>query len=194
MVSTENKILDATIKLLDNEGLNGATTRKIAIEARVNEVTVFRKFKNKNRLLRAAKERCATQFLEELETLFEIDEDCDVETYLMTIWKNATKKIDKRINLIRISMEEVRGIPLEEKVFPKISTMIKQQLTEYFERLIDRGIMKDIDPEAAALTMFSIVFQITIFGRIYEQKSYENMEENMKNSLNIFLRGILKEN
>ncbi len=194
MVSTEDKILDATIKLLDEDGLNGATTRKIASEAGVNEVTVFRKFKNKKRLLRAAKERSANQFLDELETLFDIDDEGDVETYLMTIWKNASKKIDKRANLMRISMEEVRGIPLEEKVFPKVSRMIKHHLEEYFQKLIDKKVMKDIDPEAAALTMFSIVFQITIFGKIYEQKSDESMEKNMQNSLKIFLHGVLKEN
>lgn len=192
MANTEDKILDATIKLLDDDGLNGATTRKIANEAGVNEVTVFRKFKNKKRLLRAAKERSATQFLEELETLFDIDDDGDVETYLMTIWQNASKKIDKRNNLIRISMEEVRGIPLEEKVFPKISRMIKDHLAEYFQKLIEKGIMRNIDPDAAALTMFSIVFQITIFEKIYEQKPEENMEQNMKNSLKIFLHGVLE--
>lgn len=192
MVSTEDKILDATIELLDNEGINGATTRKIASEAGVNEVTVFRKFKNKKRLLRAAKERGANQFLEELETLFDIDEVDDVEAYLMAIWKNASKKIDKRINLIRISMEEVRGIPLEDKVFPKISRLIKQHLAEYFQKLIDRGIVKDIDPDAAAMTIFSIVFHITIYGKIYEQYPEETMEETMEKSLKIFLYGILK--
>lgn len=192
MVSTEDKILDATIELLDNEGLNGATTRKIASEAGVNEVTVFRKFKNKSRLLRAAKERGANQFLLELETLFDIDEDDDVENYLMTVWKNASKKIDKRINLIRISMEEVRGIPIEDKVFPKISHLIKQHLTKYFQKLIEKGIVKDIDPEAAAMTIFSIVFHITIYGKIYEQYPEESMEKNMENSLKIFLHGVLK--
>lgn len=192
MVSTEDKILNATIDLLDNEGLNGATTRRIASEAGVNEVTVFRKFKNKKSLLRAAKERGANQFLEELETLFDIDEDDDVETYLMTIWKNASKKIDKRINLIRISMEEVRGIPIEDKVFPKISRLIKQHLTMYFKKLIEKGILKDIDPEAAAMTIFSIVFHITIYGKIYEQYPEETMEQNMEKSLKIFLHGVLR--
>jgi AcrR family transcriptional regulator len=192
MLNTEDKILDATIELLDNEGFNGATTKKIASTAGVNEVTVFRKFKNKKRLLRAAKERGANQFLEELETLFDIDEEEDVETYLMTLWNNASKKIDKRINLMRISMEEVRGIPIEEKVFPKVSRLINQNLTQYFQKLINNGIMKDIDPEAAAMTMFSIVCQITIYGKIYEQYPEETMEKYMKDSLKIFLHGVLK--
>lgn len=39
---TEQKIVDATIFLLDKEGMNGTTTKKIAKKAEVSEVTVFR--------------------------------------------------------------------------------------------------------------------------------------------------------
>ena len=121
MQDTEDKILDATIKLLDKDGWKGATTKRIASEAGVNEITLFRKFHNKEQLLKAAKKRSASRFLEELELLFKIEDSGDIETYLTTIWKNASEMIDKRINLIRISMEEVRGIRIKEKVLPKIS-------------------------------------------------------------------------
>ncbi|MCG7754959.1 TetR/AcrR family transcriptional regulator, partial [Flavihumibacter cheonanensis] len=73
MDSTEKRILDATIRILDKEGWDGATTKRIAAEAGVNEVTLFRKFKTKKRLLEAAKTRCANKFLDELELLLEID-------------------------------------------------------------------------------------------------------------------------
>ncbi|MDO5825750.1 MAG: helix-turn-helix domain-containing protein [Methanosphaera sp.] len=45
--STEEKIIVATFDILQREGLQKATTKKIAFEAGVNEVTIFRKFKNK---------------------------------------------------------------------------------------------------------------------------------------------------
>ena len=56
MDNTEDRILDATIKLLDEVGWDGATTKRIAAEAGVNEVTLFRKFKTKNLMLRSSKE------------------------------------------------------------------------------------------------------------------------------------------
>ena len=49
---TEQKIVDATIFLLNQEGINGTTTKKIAQKAEVSEVTVFRKFKSKDNLLK----------------------------------------------------------------------------------------------------------------------------------------------
>ena len=190
-MNTEDKILDATIKLLDQVGWKGATTKRIADEAGVNEVTVFRKFKNKETLLKAAKERSANTFLKELDTLFDIDDNCDVDVYLMTIWRNASKIIDKQINLIRISMEEVRGIPLEEKVLPKITEMISHHLVEYFQKQIKRGLIRRIDPEVAALTIFSVVFQLNIVWKIYDQKKKKEQEQYMKNFLEIFLNGIM---
>lgn len=187
MQDTEDKILDATIKLLDELGWKGTTTKGIAAEAGVNEVTLFRKFQNKELLLKAAKKRSANKFLEELELLFKIKDNEDTRKYLITIWKSASKMIDKRINLIRISMEEVRGIPFEEKVLPKISKMIIDHLADYFKKQMDRGLIRNINPEVAALNIFSIVFQIYIMWKIYDQKPPIADDKLMENFLEIFL-------
>jgi AcrR family transcriptional regulator len=194
MQDTEDKILDATIKLLDQVGWKGATTKRIAAEAGVNEVTLFRKFHNKEKLLKAAKKRNASKFLEELDLLFKIDDSGDIKMYLITIWKDASKMINKRINLIRISMEEVRGIPFEEKVLPKISKMIIDHLANYFKKQINKGLIRDIDPEVAALNIFSIVFQIDIVWKIYDHKPLLEDELIMENFLEIFLNGIMVTN
>ena len=44
---TSQKIMNATIKLLEKHGITETTTAKIAKTAGVSEVTIFRKFKNK---------------------------------------------------------------------------------------------------------------------------------------------------
>lgn len=54
--STDEKIIRATFGILQKEGFAKATTKKIAAEAGVNEVTVFRKFQNKNNLVEITKE------------------------------------------------------------------------------------------------------------------------------------------
>ena len=191
MLDTEDRILDATIELLDKVGWKGATTKRIATEAGVNEVTLFRKFRTKELLLKAAKKRNANNFLEELELLFKMDDGGDIRIYLIRIWKNASKMIYKRINLIRISMEEVRGIPFEEKVLPKISKMIIEHLANYFKKQIEKGLIRKINPEMAALNIFSVVFQIDIVWKIYDQKPPVEDECVMENFLEIFLNGIL---
>ncbi|NJD54393.1 MAG: helix-turn-helix transcriptional regulator [Candidatus Methanoperedens sp.] len=44
MGKTEQKILEAALRMFAREGYDGATTRRIAEEAGVSEMTLFRKF------------------------------------------------------------------------------------------------------------------------------------------------------
>ena len=52
-LSTRDRIIQAAIQTFARDGLHGATTRVIAQEAGVNEVTLFRHFHNKEGLLAA---------------------------------------------------------------------------------------------------------------------------------------------
>ncbi len=53
MKKTEEKILRAATKLFSEDGYNGVSTKRIAKEAGVNEITIFRKFNTKSDLLQA---------------------------------------------------------------------------------------------------------------------------------------------
>ncbi|MES9794019.1 TetR/AcrR family transcriptional regulator, partial [Priestia megaterium] len=50
---TKKKITKATIELLKEKGYKGTTTREIAEQAGVNELTVFRHFGNKEGIIQA---------------------------------------------------------------------------------------------------------------------------------------------
>ena len=52
--ATADALMNATLDVLAQHGLKGATTRAIAARAGVNEVTLFRKYGNKTALIRAA--------------------------------------------------------------------------------------------------------------------------------------------
>jgi AcrR family transcriptional regulator len=49
--NTKERILNATLQLIWKYGITNATTKRIAEAAGVNEVTIFRKFKNKGNLI-----------------------------------------------------------------------------------------------------------------------------------------------
>ena len=51
VASTRQRLLDAAARVFARSGLDGATTREIAREAKVNEVTLFRHFQTKDNLL-----------------------------------------------------------------------------------------------------------------------------------------------
>jgi AcrR family transcriptional regulator len=52
-IPARQRLLRAAARVFARDGLTGATTRAIALEAKVNEVTLFRQFGTKERLLEA---------------------------------------------------------------------------------------------------------------------------------------------
>ncbi len=53
-VRTEDKLLAAAIRVLDRDGLDGATVPRIAQQARLSPASIYRRFVDKDNLLRAA--------------------------------------------------------------------------------------------------------------------------------------------
>ena len=51
--TTKQRLLDATLKLISEKGYLGSTTREIAQEAGVTELTLFRHFGTKEKLFEA---------------------------------------------------------------------------------------------------------------------------------------------
>lgn len=52
-LSTKDRIIEATVELVNEKGYKGATTKEIAERAGVNEVTLFRHFGNKKGIVEA---------------------------------------------------------------------------------------------------------------------------------------------
>lgn len=74
--STAAAILDATLEVLGERGVKGATTRLIAERAGVNEVTLFRKFGDKNNLIKMAlTDRVATATRESVRYTGDLEAD-----------------------------------------------------------------------------------------------------------------------
>jgi AcrR family transcriptional regulator len=68
---TKKRILTAAVRVFSRDGFQGATTREIAREAGVNEVTIFRHFRTREELLHSTlKHTCSS-----LDTLFQLDEN-----------------------------------------------------------------------------------------------------------------------
>src|SRR3977135_2600914 len=53
-MSVRDQLLEAAARLYAEAGYRGATTRRIAVQAGVNEVTLFRHFGSKDALMREA--------------------------------------------------------------------------------------------------------------------------------------------
>lgn len=187
---TEQKIVDATIFLLDKEGMKGTTTKKIAKKAEVSEVTVFRKFKSKDNLLKIAKIYYSDYFLEKISDIFINYEDTDLESLLKHIWGKLVNFLDNNLDIIKIALDELMSNPEEEKIFSKFSDEVLKNLTNIFQEQIDKGKIRKINPSAAALTVFSVIVEGIIFWKFESKVSNDDTNKYLDDFLDIFINGI----
>lgn len=187
---TEQKIVDATIFLLDKEGTNGTTTKKIAKKAEVSEVTVFRKFKSKDNLLKIAKIYYSDYFLEKISDIFINYEDTDLESLLKNTWWKLVNFLDNNLDIIKIALDELMSNPEEEKIFSKFSDEVLKNLTNIFQEQIDKGKIRKINPSAAALTVFSVIVEGIIFWKFESKVSNDDTNKYLDDFLDIFINGI----
>ena len=187
---TEQKIVDATIFLLDKEGMNGTTTKKIAKKAEVSEVTVFRKFKSKDNLLKIAKIYYSDYFLEKISDIFTNYEDTDLESLLKNTWWKLVNFLDNNLDIIKIALDELMSSPEEDKIFSKFADEVLKNLTNIFQEQIDKEKIRKINPSAAALTVFSVIVEGIIFWKFESKVSNDDINKYLDDFLDIFINGI----
>ena len=167
--STDKKIMGATFKILQEEGFAKATTKKIAAEAGVNEVTIFRNFQNKNNLVETTKEYYLQIILKKLEEIFDFNEDDEIEEYLKSNFVGLLSCSDKEFSIVKIAMEEVRDIPEKKQLISRITDTIISKLNEFFKLQVEKGKIRQIDSKVLAVMCFSMIFQSVILWKVYDK-------------------------
>lgn len=131
MVSRQ-RLLEAAMRVFAESGFRGATTRRIAEAAGVNEVTLFRQFKSKNALINEAAELYARRRSEEalpqppVSPLKELTEWCTAHLVLLQ---------DSR-ELIRKCMAEVGAHPNIAGCVRQGPDVVHKQLLDYATSLV----------------------------------------------------------
>ena len=165
--NTEEKIITATFNIVQKEGVQKATTKKIAAEAGVNEVTIFRKFENKKNLIEATKDYYMTKLLSKLEETFDFDEEDSIEEYLKRSFHRIMDFSEEDFSIIRVAMQEIEGSSDKKLLISQITDAIINKLEEFFKLQLEKGVIKKVNSKAISLLCFSIIFQSLILWQIY---------------------------
>jgi TetR/AcrR family transcriptional regulator len=201
-MDAEQRILEAALRVFASEGYTGATTRKIAEEANVAEVTLFRKFKSKENLLKEVLKNNRTVF-SSLDSLFQIHNDVDLEAELRILGKNVAKamkdrKRDSKTHMfMHMLFEEGRRRPEVAEALLSFLQMNIQPLSEYFELQVKNGKMRNINSRSAALTFVSYFVYTSllrdVLGDSFLGNSFlGNSDEEIERFIDIFTNGIIK--
>ena len=187
-MDVREEILNAAARLYCEAGFRGTTTRRIASEAGVNEVTVFRHFGSKEALLREAIGRqwgaggCSPLALESTGDPF-----ADLAGWS----KRITAGLREMAPLIRTRLGEFEEHP--EIVPPNGSppAQAAAALAGYLEQLRAAGVARaEFDARTAAAMLMAALFADGIVREGLPDMFSENVDRSIDEYVRIFLRGL----
>ena len=186
-MTTEDKILNASLLLFSQKGYTAVTTKEIAKEAGVCEMTLFRHFENKHNLFEKVFEKYVffpkyRVLVEGLEWDLEKDLIKICTSYQYTLYNN------RKIILMYLKNEQLNP-DFDIKVLT-IPNEFKKLLTYYFEEMRKREVIIE-NPDMLAVSFLTTNFGLFITSLIMNKLTFENdIEECILSYVKIFAKGI----
>lgn len=187
-----HRILHAAARIYAQHGWRGATTRRIAEEAGVNEVTIFRQFGSKDALLDAAMRECAR--LEQEATL--PHEPAHPERELFH-WVHALHaSLSSMRDIVRQMMSEATERPETAVCAAEGPSGAFAQLRQYVVQLRRHGFISDPestrpgDVRGAVTMLMGAIFADAMNREIIPAMFPQSADDSLHAYVRIFLRGI----
>jgi AcrR family transcriptional regulator len=186
-VNVRDQLLEAAARVYAEVGYRGATTRRIAREAGVNEVTLFRHFGSKESLLLEAVARAGA----EIESVGLPDEPGNPERELTAWARGYLAHLADRRALIRTCMGEMREHPGVISSIDKPPARAAGALARYLRRLRQRKIATaPFDERVAAAMLMGTLFGDAMGRDILPEMFARDVEASLREYVRLFLRAV----
>lgn len=190
-MDTRGKILQATIQLIVQKGFKASTTRAIAENAGVNEVTLFRHFGNKRGLMKAVIEQFS--YVPAFTKAFRENLVWDLGQDLLMLAKLYHKVMNHNRDLVIIMMnlKEAGDFPELEQQIVSMPRQLKKGLSDYLIAMKEKGKLVETDIEAQVMAFiymnFGFFFTRTRFGTQITELTEDDF---LASSLKTYVRGL----
>ncbi|HEY4320430.1 MAG TPA: helix-turn-helix domain-containing protein [Gemmatimonadales bacterium] len=185
-MATRESVLDVTARLYAEHGWRGTTTRRIATEAGINEVTLFRQFGSKELLLNEAIGVAVTQTAPELP-----DPPRHLRTEL-TRWCLANHALIKaRSGIIRASLAEWAERPALAPQACSGGAVAFGAVHQYLTQARLAGLISaDGSLEAASRMLINTVFMDAMMREAIPASYPDPLELTVARTVDLILRGL----
>ncbi|MDR3622834.1 MAG: TetR/AcrR family transcriptional regulator [Paludisphaera borealis] len=189
--STRQRLLEAAARVCAERGLQGATTREIAEAAGVNEVTLFRHFGSKEKLISEIFQRAVAA---QMESLSETEPDAnDLERDLTRYARRYDEMLMTNEPLIRTLIGEARRHPQEAwQVICEAARPMRERLIGYLRAAQKAGSVRTDIPLGATIDAFTGMLLAGMLRRTSFKQAMADYspDEYVANVVELFLRGI----
>ena len=188
---TQDRILQAALRLFAARGYEGTTTKDLAAAAQVAEGTLFRHFPTKKAILIAVATAGWVDILTDL--LTELSEMGSYKAVAQVMRRRMLRMQENR-DLLRVCFLEAQLHPeLRDRIQSEVIAKMADVAEAFFQTAIERGIYRPLNPQIVArvfLGMFAIAgfSEATIFAPDASPQALQEMAEGIAD---IFLNGVL---
>ncbi len=187
---TRQRLLDAAYRVCAARGLHGATTREIADEARVNEVTLFRHFGNKEKLIAALFRRSVAA---QVESLSDSEPDGnDLERDLRRYAVRYSEMLFGNEALIRTIIGEARRHPEQARqVICESARPMRERLLAYLHAAQKEGTVRRDVVLGPAIDAFTGMLLSGMLRRTgFKDYLDYSQDDYVSSCVDLFMRGI----
>ncbi|HEX8947978.1 MAG TPA: TetR/AcrR family transcriptional regulator [Dissulfurispiraceae bacterium] len=191
--TTRDRIIETALKLFSREGYLGATTREIAREAGVAEVTLFRHFPTKEQLFEETITRHS--FLPTLKGLLPEIVKMPYEDALALIARRYLEALAMRKDMIKIMHSEMQRYPEKVRtIFYAFIDEMVNTIASYFKGLQDKGVLREFDTEFGARAFLGMFFSYFNSEEILLRRKFRHVDADstIREYVKIFAVGTLK--
>ena len=190
--STKARLIEAALDLFAERGVTETTTKAVAERAQVNEVTLFRNFGNKYRLLLAVIQDSAV-FAKLVHALVEKANDTEnIAEFFHEYAQESLHTLNKAPELVRSIVGEAGNYPLENRIaLGKGLDEANRYVAAYLEQAIAReNIDSDLTPEQIVnLFNFSVVGYFVVESSTEGYTYWEDHENFLASLVSLFMQG-----
>lgn len=189
---TRERILETAVGLFSTMGYAGATTREIARQAGVAEVTLFRHFSSKEKLFESVVSHYSV--LPGLKSFLPRALEMPYEEALLGMADMLLDTLTQLRDWIRIMHAEVQRSP--DKLLVIYHTFLDEIfefIASYFRELQKRDILRDFDSELGARLFHSMFYCFFNMEELLMRKKYRPTDRGkaVHEFVNLFIRGTL---
>jgi AcrR family transcriptional regulator len=193
MNSTRDRILKAGLKTFSKKGYLGATTREIAREAGIAEVTLFRHFPSKQKLFEEMIN--SYSFLPALKGLLPELKGMSYRESLSEIARRFLERLEERSALIRIMHSERHRYPDKiRKVYRALIDGMVETLASYFEDMQKKGHLRKFNAGSGARAFLGMFFSYFNTQELMMNKRdrFADSESTIREFVEIFVEGTVR--
>lgn len=190
---TRERILVAGLKIFSEKGYTGSTTKEIAREAGIAEVTLFRHFPSKEKLFEEVIN--SYSFLPALKGLLPTLKGMEYREALAEIAGRFLERLTERRDLIRIMHAEIHRYPAKvREMYHNFIDEIFRTLASYFKEVQKKGGLRDFNPELGAGAFLGMFFSYFNSREMLLKKDLMATDEALiiKEFVEIFMRGTIR--